>query len=113
MAEDKVRLEIEVPRKDLRRFAQRKKRDEPKEESEDKDKKEIGGYEPAEILKAPLEPPEPSDKKPPNRHQQRVIFFGFAFVLLSPLLLFVSLVAFIVLALAGAGIVAFGSLVRV
>lgn len=115
MAEEKVKLEIEVPKEALiKRIRSEEKDSQEKEEKKEEENPGVASYDPKEILKAPLESPSPVNKKPPNRHQQRVIFLGFLFILISPFLFaFVNFTAFIVIALAGAFIVAFGALVRV
>lgn len=111
--EEKVKLEIEVPKKALLKRALGKSASE-KEDKEEKEKEGAASYESSEILKAAIEPPEPADKKPLNRHQLRVILLGFVLVLISLfLLVFVNFTAFVVMALAGAFIIAFGALVRV
>lgn len=118
MAKDeKVKLEIEVPKKALLKRAL----DKEGEEKEGKDEDEEGeeeekavSYEPSELLKAAVETPEPADKKPPDRHQLRVIILGFVLVIISLILLvIINFTAFVVMALAGAFIIAFGALVRV
>lgn len=119
MAEDKVKLEIEVPKKALIKHIRSEEESDKEEAEERKESKEkeqpgLASYDPKEMLKAPLESPEPVNKKPPNRHQQRVMMLGFIFILISPFLFaFINFSAFVVMALAGAFIIAFGVLVRV
>lgn len=118
--EDKKRPAREHARKAA---AKAQEAEEMEKEAKEKEKKkeekeeggfEIAGYKPGEIAKAPLEPPEPKDKKAPNKHQRRVIIFGFILIVIGFILW--PLIAFAVgavFAVAGALVVAFGALVRI
>lgn len=121
MAKDeKVKLEIEVSKKALLKRALDKEgqgkegKDKKDEDEEGEEEEKVVSYEPSELLKAAVETPEPADKKPPDRHQLRVIILGFVLVIISLILLvIINFTAFVVMALAGAFIIAFGALVRV
>jgi len=142
--DEKIKIELEVPKDEVHigsvssvseasateeRLKKKAKAAEKKQkqaedkiqELEEKQKKlkesqktTVAGYEPSEIAKAPVEPPEPKDKKPPNAHQKAIIIFGFVLVGLSIILwpLF-NFALFLGVAVAGAAIIAFGTLVRV
>lgn len=109
MADEKVKIELEVPKSEVSiKPAKKAKKLEPE------DKKEVAGYELGEVAKAPLEPPEPKDKKGPSIHQKRVVIFGFALAAASLILwpLF-SFWVFVAVAAAGALVVAYGTFVRI
>lgn len=114
--EEKVKLEIEVPKKALLKRAlagsgsERNEKEDNRKHTEEKP----AGYEPSELLKAAIEVPDPADKRPPNPHQLRVMLMGLTLVVISlVLLVIINFTAFVVMALAGAFIIAFGALVRV
>lgn len=120
MAEDKVKLQIEVPKEQLEKVvgepAATAKTEEPAEKSktERKEEPEVAGYKASQIAKAPLEPPEPESKAAPNPHQRRLIIFGCAIVLAGLLLWpLASFAIGLTVAIAGAAVVAFGTLVRI
>lgn len=115
MAEDeeeaKVKLEVEVPASDI--SVKNPKNSSKEKPEEDKDPTTIAGYKPEDILAAPMEKPEPQDKRPPNIHQKRVMLLGFTVVGIS---IFVwAAFGFIVgvgVAMAGALVVAASVLIR-
>jgi phosphate starvation-inducible protein PhoH len=148
MAEDKVKIQLEVPKEQIKvaadsppspselvekekqlqqketqlKHAEKKLEAKIEEKVEEKIKEKdeepasptIAGYKAEDILKAPIETPEPEDKRPPNSHQKKVITFGLgvivAAIFIGPLLNFSMALA---LALAGAATVVFATFVRV
>lgn len=84
------------------------------EKSDESEEGSVASYKPSEIAKAPVDTPEPEDKRGPNSHQKTIISFGIALAVASIALwpLF-SFWIFVAVAVAAAAVVAFGSLVRV
>ncbi len=100
-ADEKVKVELELPKDQVSV--------EPAEDDKPK-----ASYEPRDVLKAAVEPPEPKAKAPPNRHQKLVMVFGFALVAASLLLWpLIGLTVFVAVAVTGAAVIAFGTLVRI
>lgn len=127
--EEKIRIKLEVPKKEVQIESissepgseESKKTAEETVDKQEEDKKKteekestIAGYKPSEIAKAPVDTPEPEDKRGPNSRQKTLIIFGLALAAASVILwpLF-SFWIFVPVAIAGAAVVAFGSLVRV
>lgn len=108
--EETIKLEVEVPKENLK---VEKSKQKPKEEKEESDSPELS-YKPQEIIKAVVEPPEPESKKGPNDNQKRLMFVGLSLILVSLIAWAVfNFVAAIAIALTGATLIAFGALVRV
>lgn len=110
-AHEKVKQKMKEVEEKEEKLKQKEKELAKKEEEEETT---VAGYKPAEIAKAPLEPPEPEDKKAPSSHQRRVMVFGLALVALGIVLW--PLISFgfgLALAIAGAAVIAFATLVRV
>lgn len=97
--DEKVKVELELPKEQV--------------SVEPAEKKPEASYKTSDIVKAPLEPPEPKSKAPPNAHQRAVMIFGFAMIAVSLVLWPVaSFTVFVAVAIAGAAVIAFGTLVR-
>lgn len=115
--EEKIKIELEVPKKDIKVesvSSEPSVSKKPKEDKKQETENTIAGYKPSEIAKAPLEPPKPEDKKGPSRRQKFGVIAGSALVAAGLILWpFFNFAIFICAAFAGAAIVAFSSLVRV
>lgn len=107
--EPKVKLEVEIPASQLKNA---RVSEAPKDESEKEPT--IAGYKPEDLLSAPVEKPEPADKRPPNVHQKRVIMLGLILVV-AAILFGVALgaVVGVSLAMAGAFIIVVSVFVRI
>jgi CHASE2 domain-containing sensor protein len=118
--QEKVKIELELPKSEVHIEPVKPKPDEHKElqhkhkESEKSEDVTLGGYVASDIVKAPLEVPKPKDKRPPNQHQLKVMFFGLILVLVGLLAwpVFNASIA-IAIAIAGAATIAFGTFIRV
>lgn len=121
---DKVRVELEVPKDQLRvdNVSDQSNDQSPQDDPErlhDKGKMTVGGYTVGDIAKTPFQPPEPKDpeqakEKPaktrPSMVSQSLIVVGIGFILLSLLFLAfdgtITAMLFVLGALAiGAGLV--------
>lgn len=98
--DEKVKVELELPKDQVSV--------EPAEE------KPTASYKAADVAKAPVEPPEPASKAPPNSHQKAVMIFGFSIIAVSLILWpLINFTVFVAVAIAGAAVIAFGTLVRI
>lgn len=74
------------------------------------------GYDPEDIIKAPLEPPKVDKKKdtpPPRTGQRRSLLVGFLIVLVAIAILpFFGIVSALIVAAAGAIFIAVGTMLR-
>lgn len=113
-AEETVKIEIEVPKEQVKIEGKPITDAKTPPDKKGKERPGIASYDPLEIAKAPLEAPEPINKERPNRHQQRVMLFGFILVMVAPILIVLfNFTAGIVMAITGAAVIAFGALVKV
>lgn len=129
-SEEKVKVELELPKSGvsiepagneaeerkarLKKRAQEREKKKEEEKKKEDDSKEVGGYKVSDIAKAPVEPPEPENKKGPNVHQKRVVAFGFAIAIASLVLWpLIGFWYFVAVAIAGAVVVAFGTFFRI
>lgn len=117
---EKVKIELEVPKDQVNIEAVQEEDKSGGEEAKSENGKErkeasgtASGYEPGEILKAPVEAPHITSARNPNYTQRVVVVIGFAMavagLLIWPL---VSLAAGLAVAVAGALLVALGTMFR-
>lgn len=123
MAKEKVKVELELPKDQVTIEPVDKENvsssSSPNGKSNKEDDSSNGpvllGYKPEEILKAPsAATPEPESKKPPNKSQRLIIYIGLIIGLGGLLILWplVSFLAGLIVAIVGAILITYGTLIK-
>lgn len=109
--------EEKEPGKKIEKESKHVKTEKPDQKEEKFSEKvtEKTGYEPGELLKAPVEPPkEVKDPRPASNNQKTAIISGVILIIIGFILWgALSFWAFVVLAFAGVILIAYGGMVRI